>query len=72
MDYMLLAPTPNMFYLTGLETSPDERLQLLIVPGEGPLEVVIPEMYAETAEEKGINSIYIPGRIMKACGIVGT
>ncbi|NLJ99692.1 MAG: aminopeptidase P family protein [Clostridia bacterium] len=53
VDYMLLAPTPNMFYLTGLETSPDERLQLLIVPGEGPLEVVIPEMYAETAEEKG-------------------
>ncbi len=51
IDYILLAPTPNMFYLTGLKTSPDERLQLVIVPKTGIPQVLLPEMYREAAGE---------------------
>jgi len=49
IDCLLLAPTTNMFYLTGLRTVPDERLQLAVLPVDGPLTLVLPEMYRETA-----------------------
>ncbi|MEW6622491.1 MAG: Xaa-Pro peptidase family protein [Bacillota bacterium] len=49
IDYLVLAPTPNMFYLTGMKTVADERLQAAIVPKEGALTMVLPEMYKETA-----------------------
>jgi Xaa-Pro dipeptidase len=46
-DSLLLGPTPNMFYFTGLQTSPDERLQLIIIPAEGKPAAVLPEMYMD-------------------------
>jgi Xaa-Pro dipeptidase len=48
-DVLLLGPTPNMFYFTGLQTSPDERLQLLIIPAQGSPLAVLPEMYLDKA-----------------------
>jgi len=48
-DVLLLGPTPNMFYFTGLQTSPDERLQLLIIPAQGSSVAVLPEMYLDKA-----------------------
>jgi Xaa-Pro dipeptidase len=38
-----------MFYFTALQTSPDERLQLLIIPAEGSPVALLPEMYLEKA-----------------------
>ncbi|WP_027363596.1 M24 family metallopeptidase [Desulfotruncus alcoholivorax] len=51
IDYLVLAPTTNMFYLTGLKTVADERLQVAILPARGPLTLVLPEMYRETAKK---------------------
>jgi Xaa-Pro dipeptidase len=49
-DYMLIGPTANMNYLSGLMTSPDERLQLLIIPADGAPSALLPEMYIKAAE----------------------
>ena len=49
VDYIFLAPGPNMFYLTGIRTVPDERLQVLAVPREGSPILILPEMYGEAA-----------------------
>ncbi|MDW7738440.1 MAG: Xaa-Pro peptidase family protein [Bacillota bacterium] len=49
-DYLFLGPSANMFYFSGLQTSPDERLQLIIVPAEGRPSAVLPEMYLAKAE----------------------
>ena len=35
IDRLVLGPTANMFYLTGLATVPDERVQVVVVPDEG-------------------------------------
>ncbi len=49
-DYMLIGPTANMNYFSGLMTSADERLQLLIIPAEGSPSALLPEMYIKAAE----------------------
>lgn len=49
IDYLVLAPTPNMFYFTGLKTVADERLQAVVLPSEGPFTLVLPKMYKDTA-----------------------
>lgn len=46
---LILAPTSNMFYLTGLRAVADERLQVAILPADGALTLVLPEMYREMA-----------------------
>jgi Xaa-Pro dipeptidase len=48
-DYLILGPSSNMFYFSGLETTADERLQLVIVPASGQPAAVLPEMYQEKA-----------------------
>jgi Xaa-Pro dipeptidase len=47
--YLILGPFSNLYYFTGLKTSPDERLQLLIIPSSGHPTAVLPEMYKEKA-----------------------
>lgn len=49
VDYLLLGPTANMYYFSGLQTSPDERLQLVIIPSTGQTGAVLPAMYREKA-----------------------
>ncbi len=49
VDYLLLGPSSNMFYFSGLRTWADERLQLLIIPASGLPAAVLPAMYGEKA-----------------------
>ncbi len=51
-DFTLIGPSANMRYLTGLQTSPDERLQLLVIPESGMPVIVIPEMYLEKVKDE--------------------
>ncbi|EHQ90816.1 M24 family metallopeptidase [Desulfosporosinus youngiae] len=55
-DYLVVAPSANFFYLTGLRTTADERLQAYLVPAEGKPVMVLPEMYREAAEDVEENS----------------
>ncbi|ATW25014.1 M24 family metallopeptidase [Candidatus Formimonas warabiya] len=48
-DYLVLAPSSQMFYLTGLKTTADERFQGFLVPAEGTPILVLPKMYQEAA-----------------------
>jgi Xaa-Pro dipeptidase len=50
-EYLVLGPSSNMFYFTGLKTSADERLQLLLIPASGTPDVILPEMYKDKANE---------------------
>ena len=52
IDYLVLGPSPNMFYFTGLVTAPDERLQAVLIPDRGVPILILPEMYGEEAEQK--------------------
>ncbi|AET69412.1 Xaa-Pro aminopeptidase [Desulfosporosinus orientis DSM 765] len=49
-DYLVLAPSANLLYLTGLKTTADERLQIFMLPAEGMPVMILPEMYREMAE----------------------
>lgn len=51
VGYLVLGPSANMLYFTGLKTHVDERMQLLLIPALGPPSAVLPEMYKEKAEE---------------------
>lgn len=48
--YLVLGPFSNMSYFAGFKTSPDERLQLLIIPSAGKPTAVLPGMYRKKAE----------------------
>lgn len=48
--YLILSPSTNMFYFTGLQTTADERLQAIVIPAEGQPTAILPEMYKEKAE----------------------
>ncbi|NLO89418.1 MAG: aminopeptidase P family protein [Clostridia bacterium] len=50
---LFTAPSSNIFYLTGVKTTLDERLQLAVLSREGPLFLVLPEMYKEAASDLG-------------------
>lgn len=49
IDYLVLAPSANMYYVTGLKTVADERLQALVIGRKGLPLLVLPEMYKEIA-----------------------
>lgn len=55
-DYMVLAPSSHLLYLTGLKTTADERLQVCLVPAEGTPVMILPEMYQEVATNLGEKS----------------
>lgn len=48
--FLVLGPSPNMFYFTGLQIAPDERLQLILIPASGAPAAILSAMYAEKAE----------------------
>jgi Xaa-Pro dipeptidase len=50
-DYLILAPSANMLYFSGMKTSPDERLQILLIPASGQPSGVFPEMYREKLDK---------------------
>lgn len=49
IDYLVLAPSASMYYLTGLRPVADERLQIVLVPDEGQPIAILSAMYQETA-----------------------
>lgn len=49
IDYLVVAPSANMYYLTGLRPVADERLQIVLVPDEGLPIAILSAMYRETA-----------------------
>lgn len=51
VDYLMVGPGTNTNYFSGLQTSPDERLQLLIIQAVGKPVAVLPEMYLEKAKD---------------------
>lgn len=50
IDYLVLAPSANMLYLTGLKTVADERFQAVLLPKDGKLTLILPEMYRDTVD----------------------
>ena len=52
IDYVILGPSANMYYYTGLVTAPDERLQVVMIPYRGVPILILPEMYNQEAGEK--------------------
>ncbi len=58
-DCTIIGPTANLFYFSGLITSPDERLQLLIIPANGNPVMLIPEMFRAVAESSLDNDIFL-------------
>lgn len=58
VDYLLVGPTSNMFYLTGKKTVADERLQLIIIPKKGTPVILLPEMYREKFRELELGGFF--------------
>ncbi|MDQ6693939.1 MAG: aminopeptidase P family N-terminal domain-containing protein, partial [Chloroflexota bacterium] len=46
LDYLLVGPSADLFYLTGARLRPSERLSMLVVPQEGPASLVLPNFEA--------------------------
>jgi Xaa-Pro dipeptidase len=57
LDLTVLGPSANMFYFSGMRTSPDERLQVLLIPAAGQPVAVFPQMYRKQAETS-LTSLY--------------
>ncbi len=50
LEWVIIGPSPNAYYFTGLKTHSDERLLVIMVPSSGELVAVMPEMYRESAQ----------------------
>jgi Xaa-Pro dipeptidase len=50
-NYLLIGPFSSMYYFSGFNAFPDERLQLLVIPSDGRPAAVLPEMYLKVAGE---------------------
>src|SRR6266699_2225244 len=59
LDGMLLAPGPDLFYLTGFEVYAGERLVALLLPREGEPRFLVPEMNVAQAavNEAGVTKV---------------
>jgi Xaa-Pro aminopeptidase len=59
LDGMLLAPGPDLLYLTGFEVYSGERLVALLLPRQGEPRFLVPEMNVSQAEgnEAGVASV---------------
>jgi Xaa-Pro aminopeptidase len=53
VDAMLVGPSADLRYLVGYHALPLERLNLLVVPVDGPVRLVVPELEAPRAESSG-------------------
>jgi len=45
VDYLIAGPGADMFYITGIKTVADERMQLCILSKKGQVILLLPEMY---------------------------
>ncbi|MEA2573702.1 MAG: hypothetical protein QOH93_1000 [Chloroflexia bacterium] len=46
LDYLVVGPSADLYYLTGIQNRPSERLTILLLPQEGPAYVVLPAFEA--------------------------
>ncbi|MDQ3928999.1 MAG: Xaa-Pro peptidase family protein [Chloroflexota bacterium] len=46
LDYLVVGPSADLYYLAGIQNKPSERLTALLLPQEGPAYVVIPAFEA--------------------------
>jgi Xaa-Pro aminopeptidase len=53
VDAVLVGPSADLRYLVGYHALPLERLNMLVVPADGPVSLVVPELEAPRAEESG-------------------
>jgi Xaa-Pro aminopeptidase len=53
VDAMLVGPSADLRYLVGYHALPLERLNLLVVPVDGPATLIVPELEAPRAEASG-------------------
>ena len=51
VDYLISPLLPNTFYLTGISTIYDERMQLYIVPASGGMVFILPAMIHDFIED---------------------
>lgn len=56
IDAMFVGPSADLRYLTGYHALPLERLTLLIVPADGDVSLVVPDLEAPRAEQSGAPS----------------
>lgn len=47
VDFLLLAPSSDLLYLTGIADEPSERLMALLLPAEGEAQIIVPRLEAE-------------------------
>ncbi len=52
LDAIIVGPSPDLEYLTGLQFHPDERFKALFALADGSFFHIIPELYYEEAREK--------------------
>ena len=46
LDYLMVGPGSDLFYLTGYEAHDSERMNLLVIPQSGPVSIVVPVLEA--------------------------
>jgi Xaa-Pro aminopeptidase len=53
IDFLLIGPSSDLFYLTGFVAHLSERLNLLILPREGTPKLILPVLEAPNARDRG-------------------
>jgi Xaa-Pro aminopeptidase len=51
LDFLLVGPSADMFYLLGAQQRPSERMSVLLLPQEGPAHMVLPAFEAASLPE---------------------
>lgn len=46
LDYLIVGPSADLYYLLGAQTRPSERMAVLLLPQEGPASIVLPAFEA--------------------------
>jgi len=58
-DVLVVFPSPNLYYLTGFRTDPEERHLLFFLPETGEPTAVVPALYAEQLRETWLGDLRI-------------
>lgn len=59
IDALLITPGADFLYLTGYQALPLERLMCLVVPAEGPVGLVVPELELSAAQSSPVSRLDI-------------
>lgn len=57
VDVLLAGPSADLYYLTGYQALPLERLTLLVLPAEGEATLVVPQLEAPRAVASGVGAL---------------